>query len=755
MPSEREPSKTATAPTQSPVKPAGVTLTLDETLVLEVKASRQLDRYRDIRIAAATPEVRPGHVAANEEQILALISEATQAGADVLLFSDLALTGKTAGDLFLQRTLQDACLESLARITQATAGSHLLVLLSLPLRLEERLLKATAILYHGEIVGMTPASYLSREERRWFSDPLAPGLGDHDTFSCELIAGAAGEATGIMEVRLAPAACPTILRHAIDDPPLSAKEPGADGLAGFDFSLCGITAQNLQSFTFQFVNLCTVIPCLAVRPSLLPRLVHDCDDLRLFNFEPAHAVDALDHGSIPVAAIADGRQEWTGDYRRLKRELIRRSLRDHSIVLYAGAGPGESVSSGVYAGRRLIISDGRVLAESGPFTTGMTLADLAAEDLFRVRSNAGTRWDIVKNGREKTRAGKPDPLPFLMRGELDTASFYEETLAIQGRGLSDRLRFLGARPVLGLSGGLDSAVALLACLEAVRILERPPSDVIAVSMPGPGTSEVSRMLARQLGEAAGLDFREIAIDQAVDQHLADIGYEGDRSDVTFENTQARERTQILMDLANLEGGIVVGTGDLSELALGWCTYNGDQMSMYAVNASLPKTVIREMAGQAASLLEKGRSPLITGQPEALSAAQALRAILARPVSPELLPPAGDGSLSQLTEEVVGPYELIDFFLWHLVFGQKKAPAVLELARHAFEGEYGLEEIAGWMENFIRRFFKSQFKRTASPEGVSAFPRRLVPLTAWQMPGDAAADLWISGLGEHPAREQPE
>ncbi|NLA95886.1 MAG: NAD(+) synthase, partial [Clostridiaceae bacterium] len=595
----------------------------------------------------------------------------------------------------------------------------------------------------------------SREERRWFSDPFASELSDHDAFSCELIAGTAeGGMTGIMEVRLDPATCPTILRHAIDDPPLFSKENEADGLPGFDFSLCGITAQNLQSFTFPFVNLCTVIPCLAVRPSLLPHSVHDSHDLRLFNFEPSHAVDALAHGSIPVAAIPDGRQEWTGDYRRLRRELIRRSLRDHSIVLYAGSGPGESVSSGVYAGHRLIISDGRVLAESVPFTTGMTLADLAAEDLFRVRNNAGTHWDILKNGREKTKADKPDRLPFLMRGELDAANFFEETLTIQGRGLSGRLRFLGARPVLGLSGGLDSAVAFLACLEAVRLLERPPSDIIAVSMPGPGTSEMSRKLARQLGEAAGLDFREISIDEAIDQHLADIGYRGDRSDVTFENAQARERTQILMDLANLEGGIVVGTGDLSELALGWCTYNGDQMSMYAVNASLPKTVIREMASQAAALLEKERFPLITDRQGALTAAKALRTILARPVSPELLLPAKDGSPSQLTEEVVGPYELIDFFIWYLIFDQKKPSAVLDLARQAFEGEYGLEEIAGWMESFIRRFFKSQFKRTASPEGISVLPRRLVPLTAWQMPGDAAADLWIRELTDYMAQEAP-
>ena len=410
MPAKADTSKMAGAPTQSPVKPATITLTQDETLTLELAASGHLDHFRDIRMAVATPQVRLGDVEANEQEILALIGEAAQAGADLLLFSDHALTGMTAGDLFFQRILQDTCLESLARITRATADSHLLVLLSLPLRLEQRLFKATAILYHGEIVGMTPASYLSHEERRWFSDPLSPDLEDHQAFSCELIAEAGkGETGDIMEVSLPPAECPTILLMAIDEP-LCPKKGEWDGLSGFDFSLCDINAENLLSFTYQFVNLCTFIPCLAVRPSLLPGQLHDCRDVRLFNFEPAHALDALAHGSIPVAAIADGRPEWTGDYRRLKRELIRRSLRDHSIILYAGAGQGESVSNGVYAGHRLIISDGRVLAVSDPYTSGITLADLAAGDLFRLRSQR-TRW-ISENGKEKTKRTSRTSFPF-------------------------------------------------------------------------------------------------------------------------------------------------------------------------------------------------------------------------------------------------------------------------------------------------------------------------------------------------------
>ena len=728
-------------------RPAGLTLTGEDSLVLELTASEMLDGYRDIRLALATPEIRLGQVSHNEEQILSLIGEATAAGADVLLFSDMALTGRSAGDLFFQRSLQDACLESLARITRATSDSQILVLLSLPLRLERRLFKATALLYHGGIVGMTPAAYLTRDERRWFSDPFSQDLGLPGSFPCELIADAGGrtEGDGITELRLPPAECPTIIRLDPSQPLPSGPDPGGSAF-DFEFPLCQMTAQNLLSFTFEFANLCTVIPCLAVRPSLLPRNINDCQDVRLFNFDPAHAEDALSHGSIPVAAIADARQEWTGDYRRIRRELIRRSLRDRSIVLYAGAGKGESSSGGVYAGHRLIISDGRVLAEGQPYTTGLTLADMASGDLFRMRGDRGTRWNILKNDKP----ADPSPqdwtrLPFLMRQELDPVSFYQETLAIQARGLADRLDFLGARPVLGLSGGLDSALAFLVSLEALRLLDRPASDLLALSLPGPGTSEKSRELARTLGEAAGADFREIPIDQAVDLHLRAIGHDGEKKDVTFENAQARERTQILMDLSNLEGGMVVGTGDLSELAVGWCTYNADQMSMYAVNASLAKTVVREMTRLAAQLLDKGQSPLFPPGDRARAAAAALRTILARPVSPELLPTGPEDQLVQLTEEVIGPYELIDYFLWHLIFQGRKVSLVYELACQDFKEDYQASDIQGWLTVFLRRFFQHQFKRTASPEGVAAFPWRLLPATAWQMPGDATPQLWIEEL----------
>lgn len=726
-------------------RPPGLSLTSDDTLTLDLPAADCLEGYRDIRLAVATPRIRLGDVQKNEEEILALIDEARQAGADVLLFSDMPLTGRTAGDLFFQRSLQDACLESLARITRATAASRLLVLISLPLRLEDRLYKATAILYRGEIVGMTPAAHLSHEDQRWFSDLYKPQGAERGDFSCQLIteAGPDTDEKGMTRLQLPPIECPTILRHVIDPPlPGPASHEEATGLA---FSLCDMTPQSFRSFSFRFVNLCTVIPCLAVRPSLLPGSLEACRDVRLFNFDSHEAAEALSRGSIPLAAIADARPEWTGDYRRIRAELIRRSLADHSIILYAGAGQGESSSQGIYAGHRLIISDGRLLAEGPAFSQGLTLADIAPADLFQVRRDESPRWDIFKADIALPDEAAPvDPYPFLMRGDLDRASFYQETLAIQARGLADRLEFLGARPVLGLSGGLDSAHALIVCLEAVRLMGRPSRDILALSMPGPGSSEKSQALAAQLGQALKVDFRQIDIHQAVQDHLETIGHPGGQ-DLTFENAQARERTQILMDLANLEGGLVVGTGDLSELALGWSTYNGDHMSMYAVNASLTKTVIREMVATTARLLEKGQSSLAADPEKAHSAASALTEILGRPVSPELIPPGPGDQLVQLTESLVGPYPLVDFFLWHLIFKGRKVTAVYQLALAAFGDGYPADSIAGWLAGFIQRFFKNQFKRSASPEGVAAFPWQLVPQVAWQMPGDALPQVWLDQL----------
>lgn len=689
--------------------------------------------FRDLRIGVATPEIRLGDIAHNERAMRSIIEEAIAAETDVLLFSDLALTGAAMGDLYRSKALQAACLTSLSRIKDATDGTSLLVLLSLPLCMGTKVYKVTALVFKGDIVGVTPAPHLSRSERRWFDDPCMTCVEDlgHDNAMCP---PCVTDEDGGLTVEFSPDVCPTLMRPAFDD------EIAAE------VALDAVDVNQLLSTTFPFVNLCTVIPCLAVRPAALRGGTPDMTALTLSNFHAKALADAFDQGSIPLAAIAEARPEYVGEYRRLRAELIRRSLRDHSIILYAGAGPGETTSGGVHAGHRLIVSDGQILAEGAPYTAGLTLADVSAKSLFDLRRGATERWDIVTMRPSDPDVDAFDRLPFVHLCGTDATTLARETLEIQARGLAGRLQHIGARPVLGVSGGLDSAHALLVCHRAVRILERPAADVLAVSMPGPGTSPTSRTLAQTLMTAVGAEAREIEIDDAVARHLEAIGHDGVTHDVTYENAQARERTKILMDLANLEGGLVVGTGDLSELALGWCTYNGDQMSMYGVNASVTKTCLRAIDQTLADELAHGQDHF--GFADGAAVASALNTILARPVSPELLPPDEDGRVAQVTEDVVGPYELVDFFLWHMVFDGHAPSTVYDRARVAFDGVYDDAAIAHRLRDFIRRFTRSQFKRTASPDGVAAFPRRLLPSSAWHMPADVTAATWLDDLERH-------
>ncbi len=651
---------------------------LCDPLIVEDPAHNLHRPFRGLTLAAATPAIRVGDIAANEKAIVSLIAEAVGSGVDVLLFSDMALTGSTCGDLLRQDALLSACPESLGRIARATAASSIRVLLSVPLRSDRGLMKVTAVMARGAVEGVIPVRWLSPH-----------GQHSRDT-----------------------------LRTSLLPFPVMDRSPAIPALA---IQLAPVDPVNIGGFDGY-----------EEYPDIAP-------------------VDPQGSAWPVLEVAADARHEWTGDYRRLRSALIRGSLCRHSLFLYAGAGEGESVSEGVFAGHRLILCDGRILSESPAFSTGLTTAVIQPEDIGHILSSSSTVWEFSGSEalhlKEKS-VEENRRFPFLMKKELDAVTFYRETMEILGRGLAARLAAIGARPVLGLSGGLDSSLALLICMEAARINGFSHREILAVSMPGPGTSRQSRSLTRQLGEATHVGFREISIEDAVSRHLRAIGHNGTAHDVTFENAQARERTQILMDLANLGHGLVVGTGDLSELALGWCTYNGDQMSMYAVNASIPKTAVRYLVGTAAERLEEGKADMGLSPRDAAEAASALRRILSRPVSPELLPPHEDDSLRQITEDVIGPYELIDFFLWHMVFGHKKPSAVYDLAAEVFGGIYRPPLIAQWLRGFILRFFRSQFKRSAAPEGVAAFPWRLTPQSAWRMPGDARPDLWLDELSRH-------
>ncbi len=619
----------------------------------------QVSSDRDLTVGVATPSVRVGEVSFNEQAILLVLEEAIDAGVDILLFPELALTGATCGDLFHHKTLTEEVFRSLNRIAEVTDDCSMSLFIPFPFRKNGQIFKATALIEYGMINGIM----ISSDEQRCFRK------NDNLSNMSKMVRG--------------------------DDRPL------------------------FTGWTFDFHS-------------------------KSGGDEPFRTSFDL---------IPDARHEWTGGYRRLRKALIDHSQSHHSVVLYAGAGEGESVNEGVFAGHRLIAFNGQVLAEGEAFTTGLTTAVIIAGAFQTIASSCACDFDddeVNDSGNCKGRKSrKPyERLPFLMKDELDARSFYRETLTIQGHGLRSRLAATGTRPVLGLSGGLDSALALLVCLEAAKIGGRSPSDVIAVSMPGPGTSERSRQLARKLGEATRVDFREIDISAAVALHLDMIGHDGLTHDVTYENAQARERTQILMDLANLERGLVVGTGDLSESALGWCTYNGDHMSMYSVNASVAKTAVRYLVETAATLFEEGESPVTLSDDDKTTVAAILREILSRPISPELLPPHEDDRLRQITEDVVGPYEVIDFFLMHMVFRGEKPSAVYDAALSVFSDTYDDSSIEQWLKGFIRRFFRSQFKRSASPEGVAAFPWRLSPQRAWSMPSDMAPSLWLRELESH-------
>ena len=408
------------------------------------------------------------------------------------------------------------------------------------------------------------------------------------------------------------------------------------------------------------------------------------------------------------------------------------SHRCGTALLRAGAGEGESTTNGVMDGRCAVLEAGESLNRTGVFETGLAVAQL---DLERVSSSSRGEAIPFSLGIAETQFTRTvNPSPFLL--PQDRAKELAQTiLSAQAKGLAHRMeRAFSRRAVIGISGGVDSTLALLVAVRAMELLGWDSQEVLAVTMPCFGTSNRTYQNAQALCRGLGVELREIPLGEAVAGHLRDIGHDGVTQDAAYENAQARERTQVLMDLANMEGGLVVGTGDLSELALGWATYNGDHMSMYGVNANLPKTLIRQM------LL------LLAQEPAYAPAAEAIRDIVDTPVSPELLPGA-DGEIGQITEEVVGPYELHDFFLYHCLKYGSGPRKILRLAERAFHGRYEKDTILRWMELFYKRFFAAQFKRSCLPDGPGVYGVGLSPRGQWVMPSDAYASIWLNQVEE--------
>ncbi len=634
-----------------------------------------------ICVAAGTPKVRVADCRYNAEQIFTMMREAEKQGVKILALPELCLTGYTCGDLFLQDTLLNGAAEGLRTILEATRHLEVLTALGMPVRAGGKLFNCAVVIQKGKVLGVVPKTYLPNYgefyETRWFQSGADCG----------------------------------------DD-----LQPFDDVLA---FRSYGGIGQCLID--------CPTVPGLKVG-------VEICEDL--WASDPPSRRLAEAGATVILNLSASNEVVGKAAYRR--QLVVGQSGRLCCGYVYADAGEGESTTDVVFTGHNMIAENGALLAEHR-FTAGLTFADIDVERLAYERRRltpfpAVNAAGLYRNEAEFTPCATKlrryvSPTPFIPDNAADRASRCEEILTIAALGLKKRLKHTGARSaVIGLSGGLDSTLALLIAALAMGMLHRDPSDIIAVTMPCFGTTERTKNNAVLLAEHMGTTLRTIPIGDTVRSHFRDIGHDPEDQDVTYENAQARERTQVLMDVANQTGGLVIGTGDLSELALGWATYNGDHMSMYGVNASIPKTLVRHLVDYVARDNRKKDPEL----------AQVLEDILDTPVSPELLP-AVQGEISQRTEDLVGPYELHDFFLYHAVrwgFGPRK---ILRLAELALGRQYSREVILKWLKNFYYRFFAQQFKRSCLPDGPKVGSVSLSPRGDWRMPSDAVARLWLEEL----------
>ena len=629
-----------------------------------------------IKVAAGTPRIRVGDCRYNAEQIFTLMREADKQGVRILCLPELCLTGYTCGDLFLQDTLLRGAEEGLATVLEATKNLDMVTVLGLPVRHQNKLYNCAAVLHEGEILALVPKTYLPNYgefyEKRWFE-----------------------------------------------------SAPTGERL----FPFCGQEVYLGSDVVFP----CNTMPGLTLGVEL-------CEDL--WASTPPSVALAEAGATLILDLSASDETVGKAEYRRSL--VTGQSARLVCGYVYADAGEGESTTDVVFAGHNLIAENGALLAERR-FATDLTVSELDVGRLdyerrrmttFRTRLD--NRMIAIPFDLEPTVTALTRPIsatPFVPEDAGDRSERCNEILCIAALGLKKRLEHTGARTaVVGLSGGLDSTLAVLITGVAMKMLDRPASDIIAVTMPCFGTTDRTRDNAVELAQRLGATLKRIDIGEAVKRHFKDIGQSMENHDVTFENGQARERTQVLMDIANQTGGLVIGTGDLSELALGWCTYNGDHMSMYAVNAGIPKTLVRHLV----SFISGGKAQ----EDPALS--HVLSDILDTPVSPELLP-AVDGRIAQKTEDLVGPYELHDFYLYYAVRWGFPPRKVLRLAEQAFGRRYERPVLLTWLNNFYRRFFAQQFKRSCLPDGPKVGSVALSPRGDWRMPSDAVAALWLEEL----------
>ncbi|AFA49707.1 NAD(+) synthase [Acetobacterium woodii] len=641
-----------------------------------------MHKYGFFRTAAAVPKLKLADCQYNINEIIALAAKAWEAGVEVLLFPELGITGYTCGDLFFQRELQNEAVAALDQLCQWSQGKKLLLVVGLPLVVGGSLYNCAATINDGKILGVVPKTYIPNYqefyEKRWFAS--------------------------------------------------------AKSLLQTEIKLCSQVVPIGTDLLFQHAKHEELVVGIEI-----------CEDLWV-PISPG-SFHALAGATVILNPSASNEVVGKSDYRR---ELIRsQSGRGNVAYLYTSAGFGESTSDLVFGGNAIICERGILLKELPKFNLGneLLIADIDVESLIHDRQmmhGFGDSFDLLKGHHYRTITFETpgtdnferdvNPWPFVP-GDLNRRSERcEEIFNIQTIGLATRLAHIGNAPmVVGISGGLDSTMALLVCVSVCDRFNIPRTKIHAVTMPGFGTTDRTYENAVALINGLGATFHEISIVAACQAHFKDIGHPPDLHNVTYENSQARERTQILMDLANKLGGIVIGTGDLSELALGWATYNGDHMSMYSVNASVPKTLIRYLVEWVAD-----HSPEKAIQ-------EILYDVLDTPVSPELLPPDAEGKIAQKTEETVGPYELHDFFMYQMVRHGFSPEKVYYLACRAFDGVYEKAVILKWLKNFYQRFFSQQFKRNCLPDGPKVGTVSFSPRGDWRMPSDAKATQWLKSL----------
>lgn len=634
-----------------------------------------------IKVASAVPSVKVADCEYNVQQIENIIAQAEGKGVEVIVFPELSITGYTCQDLFRQSLLLEQAETSVLMLLDFTRNLDIVCIVGLPVVVGDVLLNCAAVIQKGDLLGLVPKTYLPNYsefyEKRWFA-----------------------------------------------------------------------SSQDLQPTEIRFAG-----NTVLVTPQ--PTLFRTCDGV-LFGIEicedvwaPAPPSNVLALAGADIIFNLSASDELIGKHAYLKSLLSQQSARTISGYVYSGCGFGESSQDMVYAGNSLVYENGHLIAEGERFSLAPQTV-ITQIDVEKLRSERRTNSTYVNaqrghsarivnvhgvSMRDFELLRDVEPHPFIPK-TADMEQSCDEIFSIQVAGLAKRLVHTGCKTVvLGISGGLDSTLALLVCVKTFDKLGRDRKGIVGVTMPGFGTTDRTHSNAVDLMHALGVTSMEISISDSVRQHFKDIGQDMAVHDVTYENSQARERTQVLMDLSNKLGGMVVGTGDLSELALGWATYNGDHMSMYGVNAGIPKTLIKYLVAFVASKVDE-------------SSRSTLYDILDTPVSPELIPADENGNISQKTEELVGPYELHDFFLYNILRFGFRPRKIFMLARRAFDGShegasfYDDDTIKKWLKTFLRRFFAQQFKRSCLPDGPKVGSVSLSPRGDWRMPSDASASLWL-------------